>query len=203
MSGCSCGDDTARVRVSDEGFARRDGRDMARLRCVECGGKAGWMPADALEAFGFDRDAVEESVEPGPRQIYLTVRTRWDTPPAVRSDGGTRDDDGDSMNLLKSQIRASQAAILGTALARWEPPTGVDPEVTRAQTRRAAEHLAATGHPLGRTDLVDALADGATLDTATWWGRAVNPGLRYLAEEGIVEYRAADDTYRWTAEGGT
>ena len=109
-------------------------------------------------------------------------------------------DDGDSMNLLKSQIRASQVAILDAALSRWDPSTGIDAEVTRAQTRRAAEYLATTGDRLRRTDLVDALADGSTLDTATWWGRAVDPGLRRLAEEGIVEYRDADHTYRWVGE---
>ena len=91
-------------------------------------------------------------------------------------------------------------AALDDALARWDPSTGIHPEVTRAQTRRAAEYLAATGDRLGRTDLADALADGSTLDTATWWGRAVDPGLRRLAEEGLVEYRAVDDTYRWAGE---
>jgi hypothetical protein len=86
------------------------------------------------------------------------------------------------MDELKSQIQASQDAILNTVLARWDPSTGIDPAVTRAQTRRAAEHLATTADRLGRTDLVDALADGSTLDTASWWGRAV------------------DDTYRWVGE---
>ncbi len=93
-----------------------------------------------------------------------------------------------------------ERTALDDALARWDPATGIDPAVTRAQTRRAAEYLAATGDRLGRTDLADALADGSTLDTATWWGRAVDPGLRRLAEEGLVEYRAVDDTYRWAGE---
>ena len=89
---------------------------------------------------------------------------------------------------------------LDDALARWDPATGIDPAVTRAQTRRATEYLATTGDRLGRTDLADALADGTTLDTSSWWGRAVDPGLRRLAEEGLVEYRAVDDTYRWVGE---
>ena len=87
MSRCSCDRDTDRVRVSDEGTWTRDGRVCARLRCVDCGGKAGWIPVDALEPFGFDRDAVEESTDPGPRQIYLDVRARWDTPEYVEDDG--------------------------------------------------------------------------------------------------------------------
>ena len=91
-------------------------------------------------------------------------------------------------------------AALDDALARWDPSTGIDAEVTRAQTRRAAEHLAATGDRVARGDLVDALADGSTLDAASWWGRAVGPGLRRLADADLVEYRAADDTYRWVGE---
>jgi hypothetical protein len=105
-------------------------------------------------------------------------------------------------------IRATDAdastpapAALDAALARWDPSTGIDPAVTRAQTRRAAEYLATTGDRLRRTDLVDALADGSTLDTASWWGRAVDPGLRRLADADLVEYRAVDDTYRWVGEG--
>jgi len=69
------------------------------------------------------------------------------------------------------------ADALDTALLRWDPATGIDPTVTRAQTRRAAEYLATTGDWVGRTGLIDALADGSTLDVATWWGRAVDPGL--------------------------
>jgi hypothetical protein len=89
---------------------------------------------------------------------------------------------------------------LDDTLARWTPSTGIAPAVARAQTRRAATLLATTGERLGRDDLTDRLADGTTLDTASWWGRAVDPGLRRLAEEGLVEYRAVDDTYRWVGE---
>jgi hypothetical protein len=93
-----------------------------------------------------------------------------------------------------------ERTLLDDALARWDPATGIDPAVTRAQTRRAAEYLAATGDRLGRTDLADALADGSTLDTATWWGRAVDPGLRRLADADLIVYRAVGDTYRWVGE---
>ena len=92
------------------------------------------------------------------------------------------------------------ADALDTALLRWDPATGIDPTVTRAQTRRAAEYLATTGDRVGRTGLIDALADGSTLDVATWWGRAVDPGLRRLADADLVAYRAVGDTYRWVGE---
>jgi hypothetical protein len=93
-----------------------------------------------------------------------------------------------------------ERTALADALARWTPSTGIGPAVARAQTRRAATLLATTGERLGRTDLVDTLADGSTLDTPTWWGRAVDPGLRRLVDADLVAYRAADDTYRWTGE---
>ena len=93
-----------------------------------------------------------------------------------------------------------ERTALDAALARWEPSTGIDPAVMRAQTRRTAEHLAATGDRLGRTDRADALADGSTRDAATGWGRAVDPGLRRLADADLVAYRAVGDTYRWVGE---
>ena len=102
------------------------------------------------------------------------------------------------MSVDKDELEIPTA--LDAALDRWDPSTGIDPAVTRAQTRRAAEYLAATGDRLGRTDLADALADGSTLDTATWWGRAVDPGLRRLADADLVAYRAVGDTYRWVGE---
>ena len=104
------------------------------------------------------------------------------------------------MSVDKDELEIPTA--LDAALARWDPSTGIDPAVTRAQTRRAAEYLAATGDQLRRTELVDVLADGSTLDTATWWGRAVDPGLRYLADAQLVEYHALSDTYRWVGEKG-
>ena len=104
------------------------------------------------------------------------------------------------MSVDKDELEIPTA--LDAALARWDPSTGIDPAVTRAQTRRAAECLAATGDQLRRTELVDVLADGSTLDTATWWGRAVDPGLRYLADADLVEYHALSDTYRWVGEEG-
>jgi len=45
--------------------------------------------------------------------------------------------------------------VLDDALARWDSSTDIDSEVTRAQTRRAAEYLATTGDRLRRADLVE------------------------------------------------
>ena len=93
-----------------------------------------------------------------------------------------------------------ERTALDDALARWDPSTGIDAATARAQTRRAADLLATTGERLGRTALADRLADGSTLDAATWWGLAVDPGLRRLADADLVEYHAGADTYRWVGE---
>ena len=93
-----------------------------------------------------------------------------------------------------------ERTALDDALARWDPSTGIDAATARAQTRRAAEYLATTGDRLGRADLADRLADGSTFDARTWWGRAVDPGLRRLADADLVEYHAAGDAYRWVGE---
>ena len=87
----------------------------------------------------------------------------------------TRDDDADREEDA-GDVTPERTA-LDNALARWTPSTGIAPAVARAQTRRAADLLATTGERLGRTGLADRLADGSTLDAATWWGRAVDPGL--------------------------
>ena len=71
--------------------------------------------------------------------------------------------------------------------------------MTRAQTRQVAEYLKLADEPQ-RSELVDAHTDGSTLDTGSWCGEAADPGLQYLAEEGLVEYQAVDDTYRWSAQ---
>jgi hypothetical protein len=84
MAGCSCDSDEFSVRVSDELlFDPPDAdRQRVRLRCRECGGKAGFLPIDALEPFGFGEEAVRESADPGPRQIHLNVTAEWETPGA-------------------------------------------------------------------------------------------------------------------------
>lgn len=73
--------------------------------------------------------------------------------------------------------------------------------MTRVQTRQVGEYLKAADEAHSRSDLVDALAGGSTLDTVSWWGEAVDPGLQYPAEEGLVEYQTVGDTYRWSHSG--
>lgn len=69
MSGCGC-EPPVSLRVSDEGEYGEvrdsgsnsvDGSPVVRLRCKECGGKAGFL---AVGGTTFD-DEVEETAEPG------------------------------------------------------------------------------------------------------------------------------------------
>jgi hypothetical protein len=90
-----------------------------------------------------------------------------------------------------------QESALDDALSRWEPDTETDARTARSQTRRVAEYLRTHGGRWTRSRLVDALAGDSTLGERSWWERAVRPGLQYLAEEGLVEYRSGNHDYRW------
>lgn len=66
MSGCEC-EQPARLRVSGEVWNDRplqdrrvigDGDLFARIRCVECGGKYGYIGSDALAVLGIPKEEV-------------------------------------------------------------------------------------------------------------------------------------------------
>ena len=103
-------------------------------------------------------------------------------------------------DLVDVQRRHARAAIVDTVLADWEPSAGVEPAVARAQTRRAVEWLREGGGRRTRADFIAALADYSMLDTAEWWSRAVEPGLRMFRASQLVEYTAATGEYRWIGE---
>lgn len=101
---------------------------------------------------------------------------------------------------LETQKAAAQSTLINTVLARWEPQTGIDPHVARAQTRRAVEWLSQHDVAKERTDFVAALAEDSTLTTEIWWGGAVHLGLHQFVEAGLVEYRSNTQAYRWIGE---
>lgn len=101
------------------------------------------------------------------------------------------------MNIDKAALEIPTAT--DAALNRWEPSTGVEPTVARAQTRRVAEHLSSTGERVTQSDLVDRLAGESTLDAVTWWEQAVEPSLQYFIGESLIVYYDADHTYQWDA----
>jgi hypothetical protein len=90
---------------------------------------------------------------------------------------------------------------VGDALDGWGPDTEANAETARSQTRRTAAYLRDHApERFTRSDLVDALADGSTLGGRSWWERAVQPGLRELADADLVEYRRGHHDYRWTGD---
>jgi len=96
----------------------------------------------------------------------------------------------------------STTPVLDDVLGRWEPDTQADGESARGQTRRTVEFL--RDHAPDRFkagELKDELADESSFSPRHWWERAVQPGLRYLSDCDLVEYRAGHHDYRWV--GGT
>lgn len=96
-----------------------------------------------------------------------------------------------------ASTRTDGADPIGDALAGWDPDTETPVETAHAQTRRAAEWLRESGLRHKRTAFVDALADGSSLSGRVWWERAVQPGLRHLADAGLVEYRPGYHDYQY------
>ena len=88
---------------------------------------------------------------------------------------------------LRAQRRDAQAVVINVVLSRWNPRTGVDPAIARAQTRRAVNWLRAEGERRTRSEFVTALADNSTLTEPIWWGGAVRLGLHQFIEQGLVE----------------
>jgi len=99
-----------------------------------------------------------------------------------------------------TQSNSHAEDVIDAVLGRWTPETdAVDENTARAQTRRAVDWLRESDAAHGRRAFVDALADGTTLDAATWWTHAVRPGLDRFAALEIVEHDA-DGTYRWVGD---
>lgn len=90
---------------------------------------------------------------------------------------------------------------LDDALAGWGPDTDANAKSARAQARRTAEYL--RDHAPERFkagELKDALAGESSFSPRHWWERAVQPGLKYLADAGLVEYRDGHHDYQWAVD---
>ena len=104
------------------------------------------------------------------------------------------------MGLIHERNNPMTDDLIDDVLGDWTPPAvGVDEHTARAQTRRAVEWLRESDAAHGRTGFIDELADGSTLDPATWWTRAVRPGLDRFDAVGVVAKRA-DGSYRWVGD---
>jgi hypothetical protein len=142
----------------------------------------------------YDRGAVDRR-KVSRRVVYWRDENAEDAARAAGGQNATQTPAGD-----RPPERVVESGDLDTFLETWEPHTETPPETARSQTRRAAEHLAATGDRLTRSDLVDALAADSSLGERSWWERAVRPGLRRLVDAGLVEYRSGFHDYKWTGE---
>ena len=114
-----------------------------------------------------------------------------------------RKEPGDSMNdVLRHELGFDAQVVqadtdIEAVLDEWEPETEADTKRARQETMRAAEWLRDRDDRATKSEFVDALADASGLHVDTWWGRCVQPGLRELAEQGVVEYRSGYHDYRW------
>ena len=79
-------------------------------------------------------------------------------------------------------------------LSDWTPDTQASAEYARTETARALEWLRRQEGRQSKRDFVEAVAFDESVDH--WWGRAVQPGLRQLAEHGVVEYRPGHHDYK-------
>ena len=79
-------------------------------------------------------------------------------------------------------------------LADWTPDTDANARRARDQTAQAVAWLRAQDGPRTRCEIVAAVNDSDLSDRG-WWERAVQPGLRWLAEQGVVEYRSGYHDY--------
>lgn len=96
-----------------------------------------------------------------------------------------------------------QESALDDALAGWEPDTEADAKSARGQTRRTVEYLREHAPERFQAgELKDALAGESAFSPRHWWERVVQPGLKHLADAGLVEYRAGHHDYRWVGGDG-
>lgn len=79
-------------------------------------------------------------------------------------------------------------------LANWTPDTDANARRARDQTQQAVAWLREQDGPRTRSEIVAAVNDSGVSDRS-WWERAVQPGLRWLAEQGVVEYRSGYHDY--------
>lgn len=88
-------------------------------------------------------------------------------------------------------------AGVDSILHQWNPSTGLNPSVARAQTRRAVNWLQTDGGRRTRSEFITALAGDTTLNNQEWWARAVHPGLQQFRDADLIEYRPPTADYYW------
>ena len=169
-----------RVPIKRRGVLNRlrDLEGRGALASKQIGGRntVWWLPDDV------DESAPRESREDA------------ESGPAVERDPSPADAD-------PPDTRA-ESDVVGDTLAGWEPDTQADAKSARAQTRRAVEFLREHAPERFKAgELKDALAGESSFSPRHWRERAVQPGLKHLADAGLVEY-TKNKGYRWVGDAG-
>jgi len=149
----------------------------------------------------YDRGEVAKR-KTGRTVVYWRTGTAGESgrEPAV-TPSGDRPDHSDVPSDAQPATRAETPG-LDDALTGWDPDTKADAKTARAQTRRAAAYLREHApERFKRGELQAALAEESSLGARFWWERAVHPGLRHLADQGLIEYRAGHHDYQWAGAG--
>jgi len=140
----------------------------------------------------------EESAESGRGPVDTPTAGQADRTDPPTTSPATRGQDAGEIDATD----ADTGDPIGEALTGWEPDAEADAKPARAQTRRAAEYLREHApERFKRSELQDALAAGSSWERRHWWERAVQPGLRHLADHGLVEFRDGHYDYLWVGDG--
>jgi hypothetical protein len=158
-------------------------RGALETRKVGARGRVWWVPLSAADVDQDGAGAAAQGAESGPGA------------PADRSDPSRPAPASAGEELPEG------ADVVDDALAGWEPDTQADAKSARAQTRRAVEYLREHAPERFKAgELKEALAGESSFSPRHWWERAVQPGLKHLADRGLVEYRAGYHDYQWVGD---
>lgn len=101
---------------------------------------------------------------------------------------------GNEKQVVRYDVPAAFDSDIEDLIRNWQPEKQVDTSTARDELRVAVTWLVDFNGKAKRGDFIDGAYDGADLSEDSWWGRAVQPGLRYLAENGVVE-RPSNKSY--------
>ena len=120
----------------------------------------------------------------------------WELLAAVDGDleRDTGETDSAPTEVRERAVEQTTTAAEAELLASWTPESEANPERARSETLRALDWLRDHEGRASKSDFVAGLEFDAHVDS--WWGRMVQPGLRELAEHGVVEYRPGHHDYK-------
>lgn len=88
--------------------------------------------------------------------------------------------------------------LITEALAEWDP-AHIPAQKAKKETRRVVEWLRSNDGAHTPHELKSNLPRGS-VNVQHWWENMIQPGLSVLVESGLIEYRFAEQDYRWIGE---